>query len=335
MEITVDVSTNGASTQDAVRETDPAKAKDDLDSQIAEIDEEIEQQAAKLAGLLDNIPYFLLLQLATRGSIDFQFVDEVYEGLREKFPDGSDRLMVVLSSAGGDIDAAYNIAMLFRRYAQKRLIFVVPRIAKSAATLLACAGDEILFTPVAELGPLDPQITEINPLERRVERFSPLHIQGSLELIADLYKQKKGQLADALVQRLQFPLTLGSYRQTLKISRTYLTTLLETRMLKDDPEEGKAGRIAKRFAEGYADHSACILCEETNDCGLKTSLLSGDAEVAAWGIHRLERRKHKLLREKKKQENLADLSHLPPELLELLQGGATSGEDEPPEEESP
>ena len=31
-------------------------------------------------------------------------------------------------------------------------------MAKSASTLLACAGDVIYMTPMAELGPVDPQV---------------------------------------------------------------------------------------------------------------------------------------------------------------------------------
>ena len=35
--------------------------------------------------------------------------------------------------------------------------FIVPNIAKSAATMLALSGDEILMDTASELGPIDPQ----------------------------------------------------------------------------------------------------------------------------------------------------------------------------------
>ena len=40
----------------------------------------------------------------------------------------------------------------------RKLVMVVPRLAKSAGTLLACAGDKIYATPLTELGAVDPQV---------------------------------------------------------------------------------------------------------------------------------------------------------------------------------
>ncbi len=333
---------NGAARKAAAARAKPAQDKDDIEQKIEQVDADMEQQAAALAKLLGDLSYFLLLQYATRKSINDDLVDEVYEGLRQKFPKGNDKLLVVLSSYGGDIDAAYNLAMQFRRYGKDRLVFVVPRTAKSAATLLVCGGDEVLMTPAAELGPLDPQITQFNPLENRLEQFSPLHIKGTLELINDQYKENKKELADALVKRLQFPLTLGSFRQTLNVSKEYLATLLSSRMLAGVPKERvkevaeqiteEAGLIAERLAEGYAGHGACILCEEANGFGLKASLLSGEAEEAAWSIHQLERRKRELLKERKKRQMKEELGDLPPELLDILRGNGLATPNESEEE---
>jgi ClpP class serine protease len=55
------------------------------------------------------------------------------------------RLDVILESSGGSIDAAYNIALLLRRYAKDELNIIIPRWAKSAATVIACAGDKIFL----------------------------------------------------------------------------------------------------------------------------------------------------------------------------------------------
>lgn len=59
-----------------------------------------------------------------------------------------------LESPGGDAHAAYKLALLLRAHAS-RLRVVIPDYAKSAATLLTLAADEIYVAPVAELGPLD------------------------------------------------------------------------------------------------------------------------------------------------------------------------------------
>jgi hypothetical protein len=64
---------------------------------------------------------------------------------------------VWLESPGGDAHAAYKLALLLRA-ACSRLRVVVPDYAKSAATLLTIAADEIYMAAAAELGPLDAQI---------------------------------------------------------------------------------------------------------------------------------------------------------------------------------
>ena len=64
---------------------------------------------------------------------------------------------VWLDSPGGKANAAYKIALLLRSRAAK-LRVVVSDYAKSAATLLVLAADEIYMAGAAELGPLDAQI---------------------------------------------------------------------------------------------------------------------------------------------------------------------------------
>jgi len=71
--------------------------------------------------------------------------------------------------------------MLFREFGSEELNFIIPHWAKSAATLLVCSGDKIFMSPVAELGPLDPQITQMNLLEGRVNSF--LHFISDQHLI--------------------------------------------------------------------------------------------------------------------------------------------------------
>lgn len=66
-------------------------------------------------------------------------------------------LDVLLHSPGGSPEAAESIVTLLRsRF--KYLRFIVPHMAKSAATMICCAGDEILMDERSELGPIDPQL---------------------------------------------------------------------------------------------------------------------------------------------------------------------------------
>lgn len=110
-----------------------------------------------------GMPVWLLVQSgsSTDGdapfcSIDRNVVGEFFQSrlsiLREGEP-----IALLVYSPGGMARYAYELAMLLRRHCGG-FVAVIPRYAKSAATLLALGADEILMNVHAELGPLDAQI---------------------------------------------------------------------------------------------------------------------------------------------------------------------------------
>jgi len=282
--------------------------------QISHLEKQIQQKLTRLQEITGNCLCFPFLSVDITRSV----VDDVFDQLRTKYKECGGRLSVVVDSGGGDIDAAYNLAMLFRKYGRDMLTFIVPRWAKSAATLLVCAGDNILMTPVAELGPVDPQITEFNPLESRLEQFSPLHIESTLDMIRQEYESGSEKLAKALMERLQFPLTLGSFRKSLEIGEQYLINLLETRMLTANKRQVEPREVAKRLTTGYANHGFCINLEEARSIGLNVQELEGEQLDIVWELHRLNNQKRQL-QSRIRSEEIADMiKNLPPELLDKL-----------------
>lgn len=291
-----------------------ARRKTSNSNRISEIDGELKEQVEKLKALRSDVDCYPFLLRET--SITGRVVDDVYDDLRKEHQTTGGCIDVIVDSSGGDIDATYNLALLFRRFGAKHLEFIVPRWAKSAATMLVCAGDRILMTPVAELGPVDPQITTLNPLEGRLEQFSPLHIESTLSLIRNEYEDGSKELADGLIKRLQFPLTLGSYTKSLDIGKEYLSNLLSTRMLKKHKK--KVPALAKKLTRGYADHGYCIDVEEAKAIGLVAEELPEDQLEIVWTIHRLSDERRRLQRQEKRKEIEKTIKGLPPELIEKL-----------------
>lgn len=186
--------------------------------------------------------------------------------------------------------------------------------------MLVCSGDAILMSPVAELGPLDPQITELNPLESRFEHFSPLHIGSTLELIRKEFESGNEKLAQALMQRLQFPLTLGGFIKSHEIGKQYLEKLLQSRMLAGPDRTTEPGAIAERLTKGYADHGFCINVDEARALGLNVADLEENELDIVWQIHRLNSER-RTLQDKIRAEKVMDMiKGLPPGLLEKLPG---------------
>ena len=302
---------------------DSFAAGDDLPDTVAAIDDVMPQLLGQLAETYGDETGCYPFMVADE-EISSATVDRVFDDLQRDYgiKAESRSLVVIVDSGGGSIDAAYNLALLFRRYGSGHLRYVVPRWAKSAATLLVCGGDSVAMTPVAELGPLDPQITEVNPMEQRLEQFSPLHIESTLELIRNEFAQGNKELAEGLLQRLQFPITLGSFKKTLEVGKQYAEKLLTSRMLCDDPDKAKS--VASRLVEDYANHGFCINVDEALSLGLVVEELSNSQLELVWTIHKLTRKKAALLEEERRREIGELLKELPPGLLERLPPGIPS-----------
>jgi hypothetical protein len=95
---------------------------------------------------------------------------------REKLSQ-NDQVVLLIDSSGGSAKAGYQLAMFFRHFCG-RFVALVPRAAKSAATLLAIGADEIILGNSGELGPVDAQVLEGNdyvPVLDRVKALERLH----------------------------------------------------------------------------------------------------------------------------------------------------------------
>jgi hypothetical protein len=70
---------------------------------------------------------------------------------------GSDKLDLILHSPGGSPTAAEAL-VTYLRSKFKHIRVIVPHMAMSAATMIACAADEIVMGAHSFLGPIDPQM---------------------------------------------------------------------------------------------------------------------------------------------------------------------------------
>ena len=74
----------------------------------------------------------------------------------------NDKLDLIIHSPGGSAEAAEQIVNYLRaKYQHIRAI--IPQSAMSAATMIACACDEIILGKHSAIGPIDPQVTFPTP----------------------------------------------------------------------------------------------------------------------------------------------------------------------------
>ncbi len=97
-----------------------------------------------------------------------------FDEITRNIPKGDKSLDVFLHNPGGSAEATESIVELLRaRFSN--IHFIVPNIAKSAATMMAMSGDQILMDERSELGPIDPQliISRDNQLSFNLETGQP------------------------------------------------------------------------------------------------------------------------------------------------------------------
>src|SRR5207302_1902999 len=92
---------------------------------------------------------------ACLGEVNLDFRDKTgFEECTHNIP--GPNIDVLLHSPGGLAEAAESIVKLLRsKYTDVR--FIIPSMAKSAATMLALSGNTLVMDEVSELGPTDPQ----------------------------------------------------------------------------------------------------------------------------------------------------------------------------------
>jgi hypothetical protein len=158
-------------------------------------------------------------------------------------------LLMVLLSSGGVPGSAYLIGKLCREYSNGTFKVVVPRHAKSAATLLCCAANEIHMGSLSELGPIDPQI----------KGLPALGLKNSIEHIAELVKENP-ESAELFARYLHLsiePIQIGYYERVAESAMQYAENLLESHS-KDLPANSDSKSIAYDLVYKYKDHGFVI-----------------------------------------------------------------------------
>jgi len=156
-------------------------------------------------------------------------------------------LLLILVSNGGEPGPAYLIGKLCQESSNGKFIIVVPRHAKSAATLLSTAADEIHMGSLSELGPIDPQINGM----------PTLGLKNSIEDIAELVNKMPGaaEMFARYLSRTIEPIQIGYYERAAKSAKQYAERLLENHA---SQLSNKPTNIAHILVYEYKDHGFVI-----------------------------------------------------------------------------
>lgn len=218
----------------------------------------------------------------------FQTVRDLLDGEVGDSPQRLTEIDVWLDSGGGKASAAYKIALLLRSRAAK-LRVVIPDYAKSAATLLALAADEIYMGAAAELGPLDAQIG----YEKAGMTISALDVARSLEDLAEkgismalsggaaVLETTQLSRAESLGTMVEFatrfmapvmdkldPTIIHWSTSLLNESAAYARRLLRMRQGGDSSMSERLQRLPEDLVGLYPSHGFVISRDEARELGL-------------------------------------------------------------------
>ncbi|MBZ4402472.1 hypothetical protein [Myxococcus sp. AS-1-15] len=212
-------------------------------------------------------------------------VFKALQGLTTPVP----KLWVILNSLGGSLDGAYHIARHLQRTAQ-RVYVVIPRMAKSAATLITLGCHEVIMHPMAELGPIDTQIDIVR--DDVVKTLSTLDALKSLEYLSEyaitnfvnvttglrgnnkrLTTRAASSIAASVTRGLVDPLfaqinpiQLGEVFRALDLSREYGKRLVQVSYPHLSSDQQTA--LVKTLAESYPAHGFVIDLKEAESLSL-------------------------------------------------------------------
>lgn len=203
-----------------------------------------------------------------------------------------EQLDIFLCSNGGSGTVPWRLVSLFREFS-KRFCVLIPYRAYSAASLIALGADEIVMHPFAELGPIDPTVSnEFNPVEQPSGRRLGISVED-VKAYVNFVKVTVGIThEDELIKALEIlatqvhPLALGNVERFLMQSRMIARKILRTHMT--EAEDHVINEIVENMASKLYFHGHPInRYEAKRDLQLEVNLdLSPELESAMWDLYR-------------------------------------------------
>lgn len=228
---------------------------------------------------------FVLLWLDEERQISRTAFAPIRRAVEDQVKDPRERVEVDiwLESPGGDAHAAYKLAVLLRAVAS-RVRVVVPDFAKSAATLLSLAGDDIYMAPAADFGPLDAQMPDEGSVSGSISALNiaraadevardavDMAVRGGADMLAitglsraqtlEAMLRFSASFSEPLVCQLD-PKVVHHAKQMLLVTAKYAERILK------HTGNPHARRIATALVETFPTHGYVISPTEADELGL-------------------------------------------------------------------
>ena len=240
-------------------------------------------------GLPRRARYFVIFfQVGRNDVVDRPTAMQITDLLAERVTTAAEdtEIDMWLESPGGDAHSAYKIAAALLDYSA-HLRVVIPDYAKSAATLMALAADELCMSRTAELGPLDAQIAHPTEKDRPIsaldvakctadlaETTIGIVLRGGLQVLKITGLDRRETLSELLSFAAEFtspmvskldPMTMHWAAGLLRVAEEYGKRLVARR---GTGRQQTAAPVLKALVHDYPDHAFVIDRDEARRIGL-------------------------------------------------------------------
>ena len=196
--------------------------------------------------------------------------------------DCSRGLDLILHTPGGNPTATEGIVKYLHSKFSNNIRVIVPQMAMSAGTMLACSANEILLAKHSCLGPIDPQYGGI-PAYNIINEF----------------REAKADLDNNVNSKTYWELQLKKYPaaffytvlDSIRLSSVLVTEWLGDCMFADETngadKKRKISKIVNKLNANNKSHSRHFTYEFCKNLGLKVSLLEENQELqeAVLSVH--------------------------------------------------
>lgn len=218
---------------------------------------------------------WLQKSLMANGSYDFGINDNDKTGFMTCIykMDKTKGLDLILHTPGGDISATESLVVYLKSIFGNDIRVIVPQMAMSAGTMIACCAKEIIMGKHSNLGPIDPQ-------------YGMYRAHGIIEEFNNIKKEyainPSASYAWGPILSKYTPTLIGECQKAIDWSNGLVEQWLTENMFCNEPHAGDKARIVVDNIGSHAltkSHSRHLHINDLRNLGLKITELENDAEL--------------------------------------------------------
>lgn len=206
--------------------------------------------------------------------IEDQDADMLEEVLHNSRMNGTTELILILNSPGGDALSAERIVNICRNFGNGNFSVIIPKMAKSAATMICLGASKICMGKTSELGPIDPQIPVEDEKGHATRHLAAHEIIESYQELIEKANKTKGRLEPFLQQLARFDARdIRKIRSAQQLSESIAITCLQNCVFK-----GLSSSKIKAKIKPFLDprqtkvHGRPIYYDLAQKCGLNVEV---------------------------------------------------------------